>query len=234
MASRALPIRTCISLLSAVAILLVAGCGKAAADPSKVLANSAQAMAQVKTLQADVTFGPGATVLGFQLVGANGKVKRPSDSDTLGKVKSGGALLQPELITTGGKTYLREAQFLPFHELSEADAAGYPSAGRLLDPTNGVTALLPKAKAPTLQGNESVDGHDCYRISATYPAALANAALAPINVSGDVRAIIWVDSGSNQVRRVRITGHLFDVNTESFVDVRLHDFNTPVEISAPA
>jgi len=217
-----------------VAVLLVAGCGKSTADPSRVLNDSAQAMAKVTTLQAEVTFGPGATVLGFQLVGASGKVKRPSDSDTTGKVKSGGALLQPELVTTGGKTYLREAQFLPFHELSEVDAASYPSAGRLLDPSTGVTSLLPRAKNPTLSGNEAVDGHACDRVEASYPAALANAALAPITVSGDVRATVWVDTASKQVRRVRISGHLFDVNTNSFVDVRLHDFNAPVEIAAPA
>jgi len=226
--------RPTLALLSSLAVLLAAGCGSSATDPGKVLSDSSQAMAQVKTLQADVTFGPGATVLGFQLVGATGKIKRPADSDTLGKVKSGGALLQPELVTTGGKTYLREAQFLPFHELSEADAAGYPSAGRLLDPNNGVTALLPRAKGPTQQGNEAVEGHDCYKVSATYPAAQANAALAPITVSGDVKATIWVDSATRQLRRVRISGHLFDVSTDSFVDVRLHDFNAPVEISAPA
>ncbi|GAC1328405.1 MAG: hypothetical protein NVSMB17_03790 [Candidatus Dormibacteria bacterium] len=220
--------------LALMVAVVAAGCGKATADPSRVLNDSAQAMAQVKTLQAEVTFGPGATVLGFQLVGASGKVKRPSDSDTTGRVKSGGALLQPELITTGGKTYLREAQFLPFHELSEVDAAGYPSAGRLLDPSTGVTSLLPRAKTPSLAGNESVDGHDCYRVEATYPAAQANAALAPITVSGDVKAAIWVDTATKEVRRVRISGHLFDVNTNSFVDVRLHDFNVPVEITAPA
>ena len=215
--------------------MLGTGCGGGpSADPGKVLADSSQAMTQVKTLQADVSFGPGATVLGFQLLSATGKVKRPSDSDTVGKVKSGATLLQPELITTGGKTYIREAQFLPFHELSEAEAAGYPSAGRLLDADHGVTALLPQAKAPALLGNESVDGHDCYKVSATYPPSLVNPALAPINVTGDVQAQVWVDSATKQVRRVRIAGRLFDVNTSSFVDVRLHDFNAPVEITAPA
>jgi hypothetical protein len=227
-------VRRIVPLLGALAMVLSAGCGRPGVDASKVLADSAQAMAQVKTLQADVTFGPGATVLGYQLVAATGKVKRPSDSDTVGKVKSGGSILQPELVTVGGRTYLREAQFLPYHELAAADAGGYPSAGRLLDPSTGVTALLPKGSSPTSVGNESVDGHDCHKLNATYPAALANPALAPIQVSGDVRAVIWVDSSSNLVRRVQISGHLFDVNTNSYVDVRLHDFNAPVDITAPA
>jgi hypothetical protein len=223
-----------LAILPLLGVLLLASCGKTAADPGKVLGDSARAMAQARSMQAEVSFGPGATVLGFQLVSASGKVKRPADSDTLGKVKSGGALLQPELVSTGGKTYLREAQFLPFHELSDADAAGYPSAGRLLDPAAGVTAILPRGKGATLAGNEAVDGHDCYRINATYAAAQVNPALAPINVSGDVRAVVWVDRASNLLRRVRITGRLFDVNSDSFVDLRLHDFNAPVEISPPA
>ena len=226
-------VRRISALLAAGAIAAVAGCGDVGVSAARVLTDSNQAMTQVKTLQADVTFGPGATALGFQLIAATGKVKRPADSDTIGKVKSGSTILQPELITTGGKTYLREAQFLPFHELSEADAAAYPSAGRLLDPNTGVTALLPRGQSPTVVGHESVDGHDCYKLNATYTAALANAALAPITVSGDVKAVIWIDSGTKQVRRVQITGHLFDVNTQSFVDVRLHDFNAAVEITAP-
>ena len=222
------------ALLAVAAMASGAGCGAATVNATQVLNDSTRAMAQVRTLQADVTFGPGATALGFQLIAATGRVRRPADSDTIGKVKSGSATLQPELITVGGKTYLREAQFLPFHALSDADAAGYPSAGRLLDPSTGVTALLPKGKSPTAVGHESVDGHDCYKLNATYSADLANAALAPITVSGDVRAVIWIDSATSQVRRVQITGHLFDVSTQSFVDVRLHDFNGPVEIAAPA
>ncbi|MFN2463091.1 MAG: LppX_LprAFG lipoprotein [Candidatus Dormibacteria bacterium] len=213
--------------------VVLSACGKAAADPAKVLEDSARAMSLVRTLRADVTFGAGATVQGFELISASGKVRRPADSDTTGKVKSGGALIQPELVSIGGKTYLREAQFLPFHELSAADAAGYPSAGRLLDAGIGITALLPKGRSPVLEGNESIDGHDVFRVASTYTAELVNPALAPIVVSGDVKALVWVDSGSKLVRRVRLSGHLFDVSKVSTIEVRLHDFDAPVEISAP-
>src|SRR5437588_4550987 len=97
-----------------------ASCGQAASDPNQLLRYSANAMAGVSTVQANVTFGPGATVQGFELQSATGKVKRPSDSDTVGKVKSAFGTISPELITVGGKTYLRQTAFLPWELLGDA------------------------------------------------------------------------------------------------------------------
>lgn len=213
--------------------LLFAACGTPAVDPGRELSDSARAMAQVKTVLVEVSFGPGATVQGFVLVSVSGRVKRPSDSDTTAKVKAAGALIQPELITTGGQAYLREAQFLPFHQLSADEAAGYPNAGRLLDPDHGMTAVLPKGKGVKAAGTETVDAHVCDKINATYTAADMGDALAPIKLTEDVRATLWVDHDGNLLRRVRISGHLFDPSTDSFVDARLHDFNASVIISAP-
>ena len=215
--------------------VLLAACGDAAAaSPGQILKDSAGAMAAIKTVQADVAFGPGAKVLGFDLLSATGKVKRPADSDTVGKVKAAGAVLQPELVTVGGKFYLREAQFLPYHELTGTEAVDYPNAGRLLDAQHGVTAVLPKGQNPVLVGSEPVDGHDCNKVTATYAPAALNDALAPITLTDNIQATMWIDKDSKLVRRVRLTGHLFDPATNSFVDVRLHDFNTPLDIASPA
>ena len=220
------------------ALLLVFGflaaCGTtAAADPGQVLKDSARAMADIKTVQADVAFGPGARVLGFELLSATGKVKRPTDSDTTGKVKAAGAVLQPELVTVGGKFYLREAQFLPYHELTGTEAADYPNAGRLLDTQHGVTAVLPKARKVAIAGSEPIDGHDCNKLTASYSPEALNDALAPIKLTDDVRATLWIDKDSKLIRRVRFAGHLFEPATDSFVDVRLHGFNTAVDIASP-
>ncbi|MGI8607712.1 MAG: LppX_LprAFG lipoprotein [Candidatus Dormibacteria bacterium] len=216
------------------ALMLLSACGNAApADPNQALRESANAMAGVKTVLADVGFGPGAKVLGFELLSATGRVKRPADSDTVGKVKASGAVLQPELVTVGGKFYLREAQFLPYHELTGTEAADYPNAGRLLDTQHGVTAVLPKGKGAAISGSEPVDGHDCTRVTASYSPDALNDALAPIKLTDDVRATLWIDKESKLIRRVKFVGHLFDPATDSFVDVRLHDFNATVDIASP-
>jgi hypothetical protein len=213
--------------------LLLGACGTAAVSPAQQLKDSALAMAQVKTVLVNVSFGPGATVQGLELLSASGTVKRPTDSDTTGKVKAVGTLLQPELITTGGKTYLREAQFLPFHELTADEAAGYPSAGRLLDPAKGVNAVLPRGKDAKAAGSETVDGHLCDKVTATYSATDLGDALAPIKLADDVHVTLWIDHNGSLLRRLRVTGHLFSPTTDSFVDARLHDFNSAVSISAP-
>ncbi|MFN2465956.1 MAG: LppX_LprAFG lipoprotein [Candidatus Dormibacteria bacterium] len=212
---------------------LIVACGSAAADPNQLLKDSAQAMSKVSTAQANVTFGPGATIQGFELQSATGTVKRPSDSQTLGKVKSNFGTIQPELISVGGQTYLRQTQFLPWQKLTPDEAAAYPNAGRLLDADHGVTAVLPKGTGAALAGSESVDGHDCNKVTATFTPAALNDALAPVKITDAVKVTLWLDKADKYVRRVRITGHVFDPAAESFVDVRIHDFNAAVTITAP-
>lgn len=213
--------------------LLLGACGTSAVGPAQQLKDSAHAMAQVRTVLVDVSFGPGATVQGFALLSASGRVKRPSDSDTTGKVKAAGVLLEPELITTSGRTYLREAQFLPFHELTADEATGYPSAGRLLDPAKGVYAVLPTGQNATAAGSETVDGHLCDKVTATYSATDLGAALTPIKLTDAVHVTMWIDHDGSLLRRVRVTGHLFSPTADSFVEARLHDFNSAVSITAP-
>lgn len=212
---------------------LLGACGTSSVGPAQQLKDSAHAMAQVRTVLVTVSFGPGAMVQGFELLSASGTVKRPSDSDTTGKVRAAGVLLEPELITTGGRTYLREAQFLPFHELTADEAAGYPSAGRLLDPGKGVYAVLPTGHNATAAGSETVDGHLCDKVTATYSATDLGAALTPIKLTDDVRVTMWIDHDGSLLRRVRVTGHLFSPTTDSFVDARFHDFNSAVSIAVP-
>ncbi len=214
-------------------LAVVTGCGKTATDPARLLNDAAQSMARVSTVQANVSFGPGATVQTFELLSATGKVKRPSDSDTVGKVKTSFGTIEPELITVGGQAYLRQTAFLPWEKLTTADAAGYPSAGRLLDAAHGVTAVLPQGTAAALAGTEAVDGHDCNKVTASYSPDVLNDALAPIKLTDPVRVTLWLDRENSHVRRARIAGHIFDPTSDSFVDVRLHDFNGPLTISAP-
>ena len=130
--------------------------------------------------------------------------------------------------------YFRPTQFLAFAQLSPQTAAQYPEAARLFDPATGIPTDIPKGKDARLDGSESVDGHDCYRVSATYTAATLGSAFQPLTLPAAVRATLWIDRQSRLPRRVRVDGHLYQPTRNSFIDVHLHDFDRPVDIRPPA
>jgi hypothetical protein len=189
-------------------------------------------MKAIKTVQLDATFGPGAKIDAYTLVSATGRVKLPGDSELVGKVKQGDSVFQVSVLTIGGSTYLK-ASILPYAKLSADDAKTYPSAARLLDPDNGLASVIPDGKHPTIDGSESVDGKDCYKVSAEYSPDVVQRAIAPFQPVDTVKATLWIGKDDNLVRKAHISGHLFDATTDSFVDVTLHDFNAQVDIRNP-
>jgi hypothetical protein len=219
-------------LVAAVLLSLLAGACGSSADPVKLLRDAGAAMKAIKTVQMDATFGPGAKLDEYTLVSATGRVKLPGESELVGKVKQGDSVFQVSVLTTAGDTYLK-ASILPYTRLSADDAKAYPSAARLLDPDNGLASVIPEGKHPSIDGSESIDGKDCYKVSTEYSPDAVQRAIAPFQPVDTVKATLWIGKDDNLVRRAHISGHLFDAATDSFVEVSLHDFNAQVDIRAP-
>jgi hypothetical protein len=215
-------------------VALLGSCGGINADPLQLLRDAASAMLAVHSFAVDLKLGPGATFSGATLTSATGRVKQNGDSETQAIVRQADFVVQAELISAGGRTYFRATSFLPFTQLSAAEAEQYPSTGRLLDPAHGLFALLHKGRGPHLDGSEDVDGHACDRVVAIYPSDQLSAVLTPIKSTGDLELRLWIGRNDHLVRRGRLSGHLFDPAKTSFLEVHLRDFNTPIEISPPA
>jgi len=221
-------------LALALAAAAVAACGEIPPDPHQLLIDAGAKLGSIRTVAFDVTFGSGATILGQPLALARGKVRRPADGDLEVDIGQGGSLYVAEVLAVQGRVYFRPTQFLAFTQLSPPTAAQYPEAARLFDPKTGVPADIPKGKDAKLEGSESVDGHDCYRLVATYTAATLGSAFQPLTLPDTVRATFWIDRQSRLPRRARLEGHLYQPARNSFLDVHLHDFDRPVDIRPPA
>jgi hypothetical protein len=149
-------------------------------------------------------------------------------------VRQGDALLQAELLIVNGKAYFRPTTLFPFSELTAGQAAGLPDLSHMLDRAAGLPAVIPEGVGATYVAIETVDGKDCYRIRATYTAAQVHQALEALNPTGNVSATFWVDKGDSLIRRVVVTGKLYDPTHQSTLELHLHDFNKPVQIQSPA
>ena len=217
-------------------ILLTAACqapGAQPPDPAAELRQSAAALAAVKTVTADVKFSGGVVFQGFTLDSATARIKLPSASDTLIKVRQQDFLVDLEVISVDGHTYFK-APFTKFQEISATEAAALPDLGALFDPAKGLPAVMAAGRSPHLDGTEKVGGVDCDRIATTYSADQVAATLGGgFKPAGDIAAVLWVAQSDHQLRRVKLSGPLVAAGKSASADVTLHDFNAPLTITAP-
>jgi hypothetical protein len=212
-------------------LAVVAACGTSV-DPAAQLREAGQAMTSIKTAAFDFKFGPGAAAFGFTLDSGSGKAHLPDATDTTLKASSGQTLLEFEVLTVAGHVYFR-APLIGFSELTGDRAAAIPDMTRVLDPAHGLASLIPRGKSPRYVGDESVDGHDCYHISATYSGAEVGDVIAVLKPTGDVDVNLWIDKSTHTVRRALMAGHLFETSRSSTLEVHLHDFDVPIDIQKP-
>ena len=190
-------------------------------------------MSKVHSLGADVTFGQGVVLQGLTLSSATTQVQLPDQSDTVFKVKQGDFLVDLRVVTTGGHLYVR----LPFSQFTEAtpdEARAVPNLAQLLDATSGLPALLATGTGTRYLGTEQVAGVDTDKIATTYTASQVGQLLGgDVRPAGDVQATIWVGTSDHYVRRVLLSGPLLEAGKNVQVQVDLHDFNKPVNITNP-
>ena len=217
-------------------LLLAAACSGSspAPNPAAELRQSAAAMGSVKTVAADVKFGGGLAYQGFTLDSASSKIKLPSASDTIIKVKQQDFLVDLEVISVDGHVYFK-APFSKYQEISASEAAALPDLAALFDPTKGLPGVMAAGRSPQASGTEKVGGVDCDKITTSYTAdQVAQVLGGGLKPSGDIAATLWVGASDHLLRRVKLSGPLVASSSSASADVTLHDFNAPVTITAPA
>lgn len=213
----------------------VAGCGSSQDLSAGAVLRAASATTRdLKSVQLDLKFGQGFQVQGIDLVSGTGRFRAPSDSDIVAKTRTAQGFLSPEVLTVGGKIYLRIIQLQAFQELTPEEALQYPDVARLLDKDTGLAPAIQKGRNPKLDSGEQVDGVDCYKVEATYGQAELGQALAPVKLTDDIHVTLWVGKSDHFVRRALFEGHLLSATQATSVDVHLHDFNRPVDIPSPS
>ena len=203
-----------------------------AADPTSELRATGQAMAALKSVSADVKFGPGVVYQGFTLDSATTKLQLPSDSDTTLKVRQNDFLVDVRVVTVGGHIYLK-VPFGKFTEVTPDQAAELPNLGGLVDAQHGLPAILPAGTGTRHVGTEKIGDVECDKIATTYRADQIGQVLGGFKPAGDVAATLWVSPADHLLRRVTLSGPIVEAGKTTSVEVDLHDFNAPVTIVQP-
>jgi hypothetical protein len=217
-----------------VGLLMVAACGGLQPeDPGLALKQGGAATGTLKTVNAAMKVTKGTISFeGFALVSATAAIRLPDESDTTYLVRQQDVQLGLEVVIVGGRYFLKPP-LLRFTELTPEQAAAVPDLARLLDPAHGLPAVIPAGRNPQYLGVESIDGVDCYKVSALYTAAQINGLLPQLSSQGDVTADIWVGGSDHFIRRAVLGGNFGDNGALSTVEVDLSNFNGGVTIASP-
>jgi len=211
------------ALLFALAAAGCSGGGEAdLPDGAETLASSADAMAELST--ARFALDVEGTVGDSSVRSAAIQVTREGDAAGTVTLDEGGQVTESEVVFVGGTLYL-QGPTGGFQEVPAALAADIYDPTVLLDPDNGVAALLRSGSDAVTEAREEVEGVDAYRIKATFAGA-ALAGLIP-GLEEDTSGLIWVGVQDSRVVQARFT------LPDGEATVRLSDFDEPADITAP-
>lgn len=227
------------ALLPVLAVALAAcssqpsGGGSGSPNPQTVLKQAGQALTTVQTLGADVKFtGAKIQVQGLTLRSAASRVHLPADSDTTFKAQQGDFLLDLQVVTSGGRTFIK-LPFSGFTELTGTQAQDIPNISQLLSAESGLPAVLKSAKKATYEGTEKVAGVECDKVAATFSSAqVANLLGGRLTPQSDIQTTVWSGRSDHLVRKALLSGK-FISSGQSQIEVDLHNFNQPVTITPP-
>jgi len=205
--------------------LLAAGCsggGEELPEGTQLLTRSADAMAAVRTVRLDLDVQ--GTVGGFSVQGAAAQVTRQGDAAGSATLDQGGQVTELEFVFTGGTLYL-QGPTGGFQEVPASLASSVYDPRVILNPQNGIPALLRGGTDAVTEAREEVGGVDAYRVRATFPGTVLSGLVPGLVL--DTSGLVWI--GVDQARLVQARFPL----PNGSATVRLSDFDAPANITAP-
>jgi len=140
-----------------------------------------------------------------------------------------GVPLQMAFIADGATHYLQD----PTSRKWQSIAAQYSPVGKV-NLNAGAIQILEQVTQPTSDGNDKIDGVECYRIKGSVAAAAVASIAGVVTTSQDFAATLWVGTQDSLVRRIELVGAASpDEDVKTGRVIVLSKFDEPVTISPP-
>jgi hypothetical protein len=217
------------------AVLLLSACGGSSNAPSlnartllktsKGVVDSASSFHFVLT-SADVT-GSGA-----ELTGGSGDMKRPDSMSGTLEVSIYGLALNVPVVSVGGVFSVKLPTGGGFTTANPVDY-GFADPATLINPNTGLSSLLLKCQSPQVESDDRYNGEALHEIGCTLPGNAVAAVLTSANPSKTVAATFGIDTNTNQLRRVVLTGPFVSANTNTSYTLVLTNYGENVSVTPP-
>jgi lipoprotein LprG len=163
---------------------------------------------------------------------AEGVLTRQGEASAVVFLEQGGSLIEYEVVTSGGTTYVKGPTG-GFQEVPSVIANTVFDPTELLDPSDGVAAFLAQVEGGRTEAVEAVDGTEAYRVTAMVRADILEG-LIPLELGDDdVAAVALIGTEVPFVVRFRTTVTIRGETEPTTLTVTLSDFNVPATITPP-
>ena len=137
--------------------------------------------------------------------------------------------LQLAFIADGATHYLKD----PASQKWQSIPAESSPVGKV-NLNAGAIQILEQIARPTYDGNEKVDGVECYRVKGSVTASAVASIAGVVTTSQDFAATLWVGIEDHLVRRIELVGAASaDEDVKTVRVIVLSKFDEPVTISPP-
>ena len=201
-------------------------------DPHALLREAKAAVDAAPSLHFHIS-SENARGSGAYITGGDGDAKRPDGFSGQVSVVVGGLPLRIGILSSGGGFWVQ----LPFSSSwtsTDPGTYGFEDPAKLIDRDHGLTSLLAAATSARLLDRDRLDGEELYEIDAQLPGEQVATLLPDAAPSQPVAGRIGIAVDTHQVRRVVLSGPIFDAHQLSTYTLVLDSYGKDVSITPPA
>jgi hypothetical protein len=217
-------------IIMLVVVMLIA-CGGGALTPEQILANSAEAMKQVDTVQWSIAReGPPIQLdptMGLSALSAEGAYQAPDQVYAVVKVQAGGMIAEAELVWTAEGVFFKLPPLRPSFGPIDLPATFNPAD--IFSEEVGIPYVLTNVLTnPSLAGEEDIDGTRTYHITAQAEGQDLSGLVGGAVAQGTATVDLWINKSTSQIVRAIV----MESDGSSWT-LDLFGYGEPVEIPVP-
>ncbi len=213
------------------AALLLSACGGPSLNATTLLKTTKTVLDSTPSFHFVLT-SANVTGSGAQLTGGSGDMKRPDSMSGVLQVSIFGLAVSVPVVSVGGSFAVKLPTGSGFTTANPADY-GFADPAKLIDPNNGLSSLLLKCQSPQVQNDDRYNGEALHEIGCSLPGSAVAALLTSADPSKSVAATFGIDTGTNQLRRVVLTGPFISKTTDTTYTLVLTNYGENVSVTPP-
>ena len=219
----------------AIALSGAAACSNNKPKPSGPLPDAATLMSQSETAMSNVQtvhfeFLVDGTLPNVPLSKAVADLKQNGDAKGTATITELGVNVAIDFVIVNKLFYIKGATG-GFTQAPASQVSGIIDPSAILDPNRGVVQLMKTAQNPKVEGTDSINGHDAYRVAVT-PDPTALGAIVPGAGSGTTGKI-WIDVKTKRLDKCVFTLPANGGNKGATVTILLSNYDAPVTVDVP-
>jgi len=206
--------------------------GGAQPDGAQLIQKASEATRQVETIR--FALDVDGQIPGISVAGAEGQLTKEGNVKGTVVITATGQPSEAEFVIVGDTLYLKGPTG-GFQQLPSSVAASVYDPTKILDDNLGLAALVAGATEPAVQGKETVDGVDAYRVKVKFAKNNLGVLLPGVVTDSDLPGELWIAVAEpNRPVKARVEVPAAAGAQGGTVTITLTEFNNPVTITPPA